>query len=137
MRYASIVGFSSLDHLLCHGKAFFQAPMYNCFIFYFDKILRAEKLGGGKGKSMTWSAVVHVVLVQAQSLMAMDAGMSSDPYCKLSLGKEKFKSKSKSETINPKWRESFDFNWYEEFDNELEVSVWDKDVGSKDDFMGR
>ena len=86
---------------------------------------------------MTWSAVVHVVLVQAQSLMAMDAGMSSDPYCKLSLGKEKFKSKSKSETINPKWRESFDFNWYEEFDSELEVSVWDKDVGSKDDFMGR
>ena len=102
-----------------------------------QKILRAEKCGGGKGKNMTWSAVVHVVLVQAQGLTAMDAGMSSDPYCKLSLGKEKVKSKSKSETINPKWREAFDFNWYEEFDNELEVSVWDKDVGSKDDFMGR
>ena len=94
-------------------------------------------MGGGKGKSMTYSSVIHVVLVQAQGLMAMDAGLSSDPYCKLSLGKEKYKSKSKSETINPKWRESFDFNWYEELDNELEVSVWDKDVGSKDDFMGR
>ena len=94
-------------------------------------------MGGGKGKSMTWSAVVHVVLVQAHGLTAMDAGMSSDPYCKLSLGKEKFKSKTKSETINPKWREAFDFNWYEEFDTELEVAVFDKDVGSKDDFMGR
>ena len=26
---------------------------------------------------------------------------------------------------------------YEELDHELEISVWDKDVGSKDDFMGR
>ena len=29
------------------------------------------------------------------------------------------------------------FDRFEEYDNELEVTVWDKDVGSKDDFMGR
>ena len=78
-----------------------------------------------------------MTLVQARGLTAMDSGDSSDPYCKLALGKERFKSKSISNTINPKWREGFDFYWYEEFDNELEISVWDKDIGSKDDFMGR
>ena len=26
---------------------------------------------------------------------------------------------------------------YDELDHEMEISVWDKDVGSKDDFMGR
>jgi Ca2+-dependent lipid-binding protein len=92
---------------------------------------------GGKGKAMTWSAVVHVVLVQARSLMAMDAGESSDPYCKVALGKERCKTKSISCTIHPKWREAFDLYWYEEMDHEMEISVWDKDVGSKDDFMGR
>ena len=67
----------------------------------------------------------------------MDAGESSDPYCKIALGKERCKTKSISCTINPKWREAFDLYWYEEIDNEMEISVWDKDVGSKDDFMGR
>ena len=51
------------------------------------QVLRAEKLGkGGKGKPLSWSAIVHVVLVQAQGLTAMDAGDSSDPYCKITLG---------------------------------------------------
>ena len=54
---------------------------------YFSQVLRAEKMGkGGKGKAMSWSAIVHVVLVQAHGLTAMDAGDSSDPYCKISLG---------------------------------------------------
>ncbi|TRY67420.1 hypothetical protein TCAL_09079 [Tigriopus californicus] len=102
-----------------------------------NEVLRAEKLNkGGKSKGLTWSAVVHVVMVQARDLIAMDAGDSSDPYCKLALGREKFKTKSISNTINPKWREGFDLYWYEEFDSELEMSIWDKDIGSKDDFMG-
>ena len=67
----------------------------------------------------------------------MDNGESSDPYCKLSMGKEKYKTKSLDGTVNPKWREAFDFNWFEEYDNEIEITIWDKDVGSKDDFMGR
>ncbi len=47
--------------------------------------------------------------------MALDAGgTSSDPYCKVSLGREKAKTKSISGTINPKWREGFDFYWYED-----------------------
>ena len=41
------------------------------------------------GKSLTWSALVHVVLIQARGLMAMDSGDSSDPYCKIALGKER------------------------------------------------
>ena len=89
------------------------------------------------GKGKVWSAVVHVVLVQARGLLAMDSGESSDPYCKIALGKERFKSKSISCTINPKWRESFDLYWHEEFDNELSLTIWDKDIGAKDDFMGR
>ena len=102
-------------------------------IIYLVQILRAEKLGGGKGKAMLWSAVVHVVIVQARGLqgkaittlllnirhtshflfpfLAMDNGESSDPYCKLSMGKEKYKTKAIDGTVNPKWREAFDFNW--------------------------
>ena len=86
---------------------------------------------------MMWSAIVHVVLVQARDLMAMDAGDTSDPYCKIILGKEKFKTKAINATVNPKWRESFDLYWFEELDEEMEITIFDKDIGGKDDFMGR
>lgn len=103
-----------------------------------EQILRAEKFGGNnKAKMGGWSAVVHLVVVQASGLMAMDNGESSDPYCKICLGKERIKTKSISNTVNPKWREAFDLYWFEEFDHQMELDIYDKDVGSKDDFMGR
>ena len=84
------------------------------------------------------SATVHVVLVQAHGLMAMDDGRTSDPYCKVVIGKEKDRTKSIPSTVNPKWREALDLYWYEEQDDDmLEISIWDYDVGSKDEFMGR
>ena len=42
--------------------------------------------------------------------------------------------------INPQWREGWDFSWSEQdedCDGVIEITVWDKDIGSKDDFMGR
>ncbi|MEQ2162288.1 Multiple C2 and transmembrane domain-containing protein 1, partial [Goodea atripinnis] len=40
-------------------------------------------------------------------------------------------------TLNPQWREQFDFHLYEEQGGYVEITVWDKDAGKKDDFMGR
>ena len=40
-------------------------------------------------------------------------------------------------TLNPKWMEQFDLHLYDDLASQLEISVWDKDVGSKDDIMGR
>ena len=42
----------------------------------------------------------------------MDGGTSSDPYCKLTLGKEKARTRILNNTLNPKWREAFDLDWY-------------------------
>jgi Ca2+-dependent lipid-binding protein len=70
----------------------------------------------------------------------MDSGESSIPYCKLVLGREKNRSKTIPGTVNPKWREGFDMSWSEQdvdCSGVLELTVWDKDIGSKEDFMGR
>lgn len=40
-------------------------------------------------------------------------------------------------TLNPQWREQFDFHLYEEQGGYVDITVWDKDAGKKDDFMGR
>ena len=42
-----------------------------------------------------------------------------------------------SKTLSPQWREQFDLHLYEETAGVLEMSVWDKDTGRRDDFIGR
>ena len=41
------------------------------------------------------------------------------------------------ETLEPKWLEQFDLSLIEDHSEEIEITVWDKDQRSKDDFMGR
>lgn len=53
------------------------------------------------------------------------------------LSNERYKSKPIYETLNPRWVEQFDLTLYEDHTQELEITVWDKDQRTKDDFMGR
>jgi len=53
------------------------------------------------------------------------------------LGNERYKSKPIFETLNPRWLEQFDLYLYADQSKEMEITVWDKDQRSKDDFMGR
>ena len=82
--------------------------------------------------------VVHVLIVQAIHLKAMDKGANSDPYCKVSLGKDKRKTKFINNTLNPKWKESFDLSWLDNGKEDiLSISLYDWNVTGKDDFLGR
>ncbi|XP_062532774.1 multiple C2 and transmembrane domain-containing protein isoform X1 [Bombyx mori] len=89
-------------------------------------------------KAQIWSSVVTIVLVEAKNLSAMDLDTrSSDPYCKFRLGNEKYKSKVVWKTLHPSWLEQFDLHLYDDQEQVLEVTVWDKDKQTKDDFLGR
>ncbi|XP_045540275.1 multiple C2 and transmembrane domain-containing protein isoform X4 [Papilio machaon] len=89
-------------------------------------------------KAQIWSSVVTIVLVEAKNLQAMDVDTrSSDPYCKFRLGNEKYKSKVVWKSLHPSWLEQFDLHLYDDQEQILEVTVWDKDKQTKDDFLGR
>ena len=82
--------------------------------------------------------VVHVVVVQAIHLKAMDNGLNSDPYCKVSLGKDKQKTKTVNNSLNPKWKEFLDLSWVDNGkDDILQFSLYDRNMATKDDFLGR
>ena len=53
------------------------------------------------------------------------------------LGSDRYKTKTVYETLNPRWLEQFDMYLYEDQGQDLDITVWDKDQRSKDDFMGR
>ncbi|XP_061873768.1 multiple C2 and transmembrane domain-containing protein 1 [Colius striatus] len=88
-------------------------------------------------KSQLWRGIVSVTLIEGRELKAMDANGLSDPYVKFRLGHQKYKSKIVPKTLNPQWREQFDFHLYEEQGGIIDITVWDKDAGKKDDFIGR
>ncbi|XP_018416034.1 PREDICTED: multiple C2 and transmembrane domain-containing protein 1 isoform X2 [Nanorana parkeri] len=88
-------------------------------------------------KSHFWRGVVSITLIEGQDLKAMDANGLSDPYVKFRLGHQKYKSKTLPKTLNPQWREQFTMHLYEEHGGVIDITVWDKDAGKRDDFIGR
>uniref|UniRef100_A0A8C9XCU9 Multiple C2 and transmembrane domain containing 1 n=1 Tax=Sander lucioperca TaxID=283035 RepID=A0A8C9XCU9_SANLU len=88
-------------------------------------------------KAQLWRGIVSISLIEGRSLQPMDANGLSDPYVKFRMGHQKYKSKTISKTLNPQWREQFDFHMYDEQGGYVDITVWDKDAGKKDDFMGR
>ncbi|KAM5192463.1 multiple C2 and transmembrane domain-containing protein 1 [Mantella aurantiaca] len=88
-------------------------------------------------KSHFWRGVVSITLIEGQDLKAMDANGLSDPYVKFRLGHQKYKSKTLPKTLNPQWREQFTMHLFEEQGGVIDITVWDKDAGKRDDFIGR
>uniref|UniRef100_A0A674PPL8 Multiple C2 and transmembrane domain containing 1 n=1 Tax=Takifugu rubripes TaxID=31033 RepID=A0A674PPL8_TAKRU len=84
-------------------------------------------------KAQLWRGIVSIALIEGRNLIPMDPNGLSDPYVKFRLGSQKYKSK----TLSPQWREQFDLHLYEESGGVLEITVWDKDTGRRDDFIGR
>ncbi|KAG5841078.1 hypothetical protein ANANG_G00195780 [Anguilla anguilla] len=88
-------------------------------------------------KAQLWRGIVSISLIEGRGLQPMDSNGFSDPYVKFRLGNQKYSSKTIPKTLNPQWREQFDFHLYEELGGIVDITVWDKDAGKKDDFMGR
>ncbi|XP_034004845.1 multiple C2 and transmembrane domain-containing protein 1 isoform X4 [Trematomus bernacchii] len=88
-------------------------------------------------KSQLWRGIVSIALIEGRSLIPMDPNGLSDPYVKFRLGHQKYRSKTVPKTLSPQWREQFDLHLFEETGGILEITVWDRDTGRRDDFIGR
>lgn len=76
-----------------------------------------------------------VRLIEARNIPALDPNGFSDPYVKLKLGRQKFRSKVVKKSLNPSWCEEFSFR-VEDLKEELKIYVLDEDKFCKDDFVG-
>lgn len=76
-----------------------------------------------------------VRVIEARNLPAMDLNGLSDPYVRLQLGKQRFKTKVVKKCLNPSWSEEFSFR-VDDLSEELIVSVLDEDKYFNDDFVG-
>jgi len=96
---------------------------------------------------------VDIVLIEARNLFDSEFVGEPDPYCTISLGstvcasasgKEKRKKKEgepmqtevEDDTLNPRWNQSFSFASAQS-SAEIIIEIFNKDVVTADDFMGR
>jgi hypothetical protein len=83
---------------------------------------------------------LRVVVQRATGLRNADMVTLSDPYCVLEVkgtdrvSHKRFKTKVIDNDLYPVWNESYDFDYQE--GDELSFSLWDKDWGKTDDFLG-
>ncbi|XP_067245434.1 multiple C2 and transmembrane domain-containing protein 2 [Chanodichthys erythropterus] len=71
-------------------------------------------------KSQVWTGVYTVILVEGQEMP--DCGQG-DVYVRFRLGDQRVKSKNLCIKANPQWRESFDFNQFQDAQENLVVEV--------------
>uniref|UniRef100_A0A2P2NFY5 Uncharacterized protein MANES_09G084400 n=1 Tax=Rhizophora mucronata TaxID=61149 RepID=A0A2P2NFY5_RHIMU len=79
---------------------------------------------------------ILVRVMEARNLPPTDPNGLSDPYVKLHLGKQRFKTKVVKKNLNPSWGEEFSFK-VEDLKEELGISVLDEDKYFNDDFVGQ
>ncbi|XP_074474508.1 multiple C2 and transmembrane domain-containing protein 1 isoform X8 [Sebastes fasciatus] len=102
-----------------------------------DSTQQSLRLSELHRKSQLWRGIVSIALIEGRNLTPMDPNGLSDPYVKFRLGPQKYRSKTMPKTLSPQWREQFDLHLYEETGGVLEITVWDRDTGRRDDFIGR
>jgi len=76
------------------------------------------------------TGVVHVVVVQASGLIPPSGATTVTSKCRLNLGKRRVTTETIC-SFHPKWRQGFNFSWFEGVDDFLEVTIVDK--GDKDE----
>lgn len=79
---------------------------------------------------------LFVKVVKAKDLVAKDVMGSSDPYVEVKVGNAKAKTDVKKQTLKPEWNSVFAFDSKANAAQTVEISVWDKDTVTKDDFLG-
>lgn len=79
---------------------------------------------------------LFVRVVRARGLMGKDTNGLSDPYVRITVGPVRTETKIIKHDLNPVWNQVFAVGKDKLQGGTLELSVWDADKQSKDDFLG-
>lgn len=103
------------------------------------QLVEVEKRATCPVAATEYSGIIFAKIVRAQGLPSMDVASESDPYVVLQLrgGHQTMRTTTKQNSNNPLWNETLSLN-YRSLDSDiLEFQVWDADVLTKDDIIGR
>ncbi|XP_060608466.1 intersectin-1-like isoform X3 [Ruditapes philippinarum] len=94
-----------------------------------EKAISSPKHTRGVGRLL-------VIIIEGSNLMCSKDG-KSDPYCEVSMGAQEHKTKVINNTLSPKWNASMQFTIRDIDMDALCITVFDRDLFSPNDFLGR
>jgi hypothetical protein len=80
--------------------------------------------------------VLKVTVVKAEDLKASDPNGKSDPFCVLHFSQQEENTPVVNSSLNPKWNYTVQFNVHDLNKDVLEITVFDQDIFSPNDFLG-
>ncbi|XP_048745136.2 calpain-5-like isoform X2 [Ostrea edulis] len=79
--------------------------------------------------------LTHIQVLKAEGLERQDIGSGADPYCIISCEREKVRTRTVEDTVNPEWNDSAVF-YRRNMRKTLKVQIWNSNV-IKDSYLGK
>ena len=102
------------------------------------KLVQIQSLGFVEAsKQRSWGRIgkLSLTIESASGISAADKSGTSDPYVTVNVGSCTRQTSVKFQTLEPVWDELFEFN-VDTMDETVVLDLYDKDVLSRDDFLG-
>merc|ERR1719192_1801211 len=98
----------------------------------------SSQISESKGEEiLSKDVTMKLTVIAARKLKKTGLFGKADPYVALSYGTQKTKSNVVKNSLNPEWNFESLLTLNENASDEVLLEVYDKDTGSKDDFMGK
>ncbi|KAF2986816.1 hypothetical protein EK904_008629 [Melospiza melodia maxima] len=95
---------------------------------------RNLRLSESLRKNQLWNGLVTITLLEGKN---MPRGGLAEIFILLKLGDQRYKSKTLCKSANPQWREQFDFHYFSDRKDMLDIEVWRKDNKKHEELLGR
>jgi Ca2+-dependent lipid-binding protein len=97
---------------------------------------KRKKEMNDKRRSSVGMATLEVHVIEAADLKGADITGKSDPFCVIKFANQEQSTQHIPQTCSPKWNEKFVFQVHNPQSDTLEITVFDKDIFSPNDFLG-
>ncbi|KAJ6662860.1 hypothetical protein lerEdw1_011064 [Lerista edwardsae] len=97
--------------------------------------IRPTRLADSLRKSQLWDGTVSIALLEGK-ITQIPGGGITQMFVLLKMGDQKYKSKTLCKSSKPQWREQFDFHYFSDRKDVLEIEVWGKDNKKHEDILG-
>ncbi|XP_035746500.1 multiple C2 and transmembrane domain-containing protein 2 isoform X3 [Egretta garzetta] len=98
-----------------------------------SSFMRSVRLSDSLRKNQLWNGLVTITLLEGKNI---PGGGLAEVFILLKLGDQRYKSKTLCKSANPQWRERFDFHYFSDRKDMLDIEVWRKDNKKHEELLG-
>ncbi|KAM6388053.1 multiple C2 and transmembrane domain-containing protein 2 [Pluvialis apricaria] len=98
-----------------------------------SSFMRSVRLFDSLRKNQLWNGLVTITLLEGKNI---PGGGLAEIFILLKLGDQRYKSKTLCKSANPQWREQFDFHYFSDRKDMLDIEVWRKDNKKHEELLG-